>query len=442
MRPDGTYWQPKLETMPRGALEALQLALLQETVARAAGSPFYRKRFGEIGLAPGDIRSLDDLAKIPFTTKDDLRDSYPDGMLAVDRSEVIRLHASSGTTGKSTVIFHNRSDIDHWANLCARCMYGAGVRVGDVFQNMMGYGLFTGGLGLHYGAEKLGCLTIPASSGNTAKQIQLIQDFAVTAIHITPSYCLHLADVLWNCEPCIDPATLTVKRAFTGAEPYSETTRQKLESIYRMDVYDSYGLSEMNGPGVAFECTQKKGLHVWEDNYILEIIDPASGEPVPDGEDGEIVFTTLRRVAMPFLRYRTRDLSRVMPGECACGRTHRRLERIKGRTDDMLIVRGANVFPSQIEEALLRVEGTAPHYLIEVDRPGAMDELTVRVEMRSQDFSDKMSQMQALRERIDREIQTVTGIRAKVELVEPQTLERFVGKARRVIDHRKDKGKL
>ena len=341
------YWNQDLETIDRPALERLQLSRLRAALERSVRAPFYRTFFETHRVDIDTITTLEHLRDLPFTTKADLRTSYPDGMMAVPRRDVVRLHASSGTTGKSTVIFYTQKDISEWADLIARSMVATGATPDDVFQNMMGFGLFTGGLGLHYGAERLGCLVIPSSSGNSLKQLQLMQDFQATIMHITPSYALHLVEIIK--ENGVDPHDLTVKKAYLGAEPYTEATRKKLEELWGMDAYNSYGLSEMNGPGVSFECVHKNGMHVWEDFYIIEIIDPDTGAVLPDGAEGELVLTHVNREAMPMFRYRTRDLTRIIPEPCPCGRTHRRIERIKGRTDDMFIIGGVNIFPSQIE---------------------------------------------------------------------------------------------
>ncbi|MDR2181394.1 MAG: phenylacetate--CoA ligase, partial [Treponema sp.] len=348
------YWNKNIETMPRADLEKLQLARLKDTVACALRTPFYQKRLGEAGInSPGDIRSLADLARIPFTTKHDLRAGFPYGFLAVPREEVVRLHASSGTTGVPTTIYFNSGDIDRWTDYVARCIYGTGCTKSDVFQNMITYGLFTGGLGFHAGGERVGMLVIPSGAGNTTRQFRLMQDFGTTVLHATPSFLLHVESKMK--EEGVARESIRLKRAFAGAEPYSEDTRLRIEELLHIDVYNSYGLSEMNGPGVAFECQCKDGLHIWEDGYIAEIIDPHTLEALPDGETGELVLTILCREATPLLRYRTRDLTGFYTEPCPCGRTHRRLRRITGRSDDMLIINGVNVFPSQIEEAIMAI---------------------------------------------------------------------------------------
>ena len=340
------FWNKEIETIERKELEKLQLEKLKKALELCSGTSLYKKVFSDNKIDISKITSIEHLKDFPFTTKNDLRISYPDGMLAVDRSEVVRLHASSGTTGKSTVIFYTKNDINYWANLAARSMTATGTTRTDVFQNMMSYGLFTGGLGMHYGAETLGCMVIPSSAGNTLKQIQLMQDFSTTVIHITPSYALHLADAIKELD--LNPADLTIRKAYLGAEPYSEGVKKKIETLWNLDAYNSYGMSELNGPAVAFECIHKCGMHLWEDSYIMEIINPDTLEVLPDGEEGELVLTHIGREAMPIIRYRTRDLTKIIPGKCECGRSHRRIDRMKGRTDDMMIVGGVNVFPSQI----------------------------------------------------------------------------------------------
>ena len=431
------YWEEAIETMPREKLEALQLERLKKSVEKASGSIFYGDLFKKIGFDPKGIASLEDIRKIPFTTKDDLREHWPYGFLAVSKDDLVRMHSSSGTTGRATVIFHTQSDIDAWTNIVARSMYMTGMRRSDVFQNMMTYGLFTGGLGFHYGAEKVGALIIPAGSGNSKRQIQLMQDFGTTTIHIIPSYALHLTSVFE--EVGVDPRRDTqLTRAFLGAEPHSEKTRKKIEEFYGLEAYNSYGLSEMDGPGVAFECPHQNGMHLWEDNFILEIINPDTLEPVPDGEEGEMVLTTLLREGMPILRYRTKDLTRIIPGPCECGRVHRRIERIKGRTDDMLILKGVNIFPIQIEKKLMDIPGVGTNFLIILEREGFNDLMIIRVEVGREFFSGDLKQLEALRRRIVEELKSDILITPKVELVEPGALPKSEGKAVRVIDNRED----
>jgi phenylacetate-CoA ligase len=415
-------------------LEKLQFHSLKSSLRYALATPFYRERFRKNNLKIDDIKSLKDLCRIPFTTKDDLRNAYPEGLLGVPKEEVVRLHASSGTTGTPTVIYHTKDDIDNWTDLTARSVLCTGAEPGDVFQNMMTYGLFTGGLGLHYGAERAGLLVIPASSGNTKRQFKLMRDFKTTVVHATPSYLLHIRSRM--DEEGIRPEDLHLRKAFVGAEPHSEKIRQKIEKLLSIDVYNSYGLSEMNGPGVAFECIYKQGMHVWEDAYILEVIDPDTLEPVPDGTEGELVFTTLNRRATPLLRYRTRDLSAVYPEPCPCGRIHRRIKRIKGRTDDMLIINGVNVFPSQIEDVIMKMREIGTNYQIVVEKSGSLDRLTVKTEVGPLIFTDDTRDLNKLRDRIRENLRASIAIAPAVELHEPGVLPVSEGKAVRVIDNR------
>jgi phenylacetate-CoA ligase len=431
------YWEKEIETISRENLETLQLERLRKSVKDASASYHYKNLFERIGFDPEKISSLEDIKKIPFTNKEDLRENWPYGFLAVSKDELVRMHSSSGTTGRATIIFHTQHDLDEWTNIVARSMYMTGMRRGDVFQNMMTYGLFTGGLGFHYGAEKVGALIIPAGSGNSKRQIQLMQDFQTTVIHIIPSYALHLSSVFE--ELGVDPRKDTnLQRAFLGAEPHSEKTRQKIENLYGVDAYNSYGLSEMNGPGVSFECQYKKGMHIWEDNYIVEIIDPDTLEAVPEGEEGELVLTTLLREGMPILRYRTKDLTRIIPGPCECGRTHRRIERIKGRTDDMLVLKGVNIFPIQIEKRLMDIEGVGTNYQIILERKDYNDHMIVKVEVHKEFFSGELKQLEALRRTITEDLKSDILITPRVELVEPDALPKSEGKAVRVIDNRED----
>jgi phenylacetate-CoA ligase len=431
------YWEKKIETMDGESLENLQVARLQETLARAKKSRHYGKRFEEMGLDTDHIRTLKDVAQLPLTTKEDLREQWPYGFLTCSRDEIIRMHSSSGTTGRATVIFHTKGDIAAWTNLLARSMYMTGMRRSDIFQNMMTYGLFTGGLGFHYGAETIGALVIPAGAGNSKRQIQLMRDFETTAIHIIPSYALHLAAVF--AEAGVDPRRDTKLRiAFLGAEPHSENMRRKIENFYGFSGFNSYGLSEMNGPGMAFECPEQKGMHVWEDNYIIEIIDPVTLKPVPDGEQGELVATTLLREGMPIIRYRTKDLTRIIPGRCPCGRTHRRIERIMGRTDDMMILKGVNIFPIQIEKKLMEIPGVGNNFLIILDRENYNDDMTIKVEIQRGFFGGNLQQLESLRRRIVEELKSDILITPKVDLLEPDSLPKSEGKAVRVVDNRKD----
>jgi len=429
------YWNEKVETMPRKELEALQLAKLKETVGLSLKTPFYQKRLAGTGIAgPDDITSLDDLSRIPLTTKHDLREGFPYGFLAIPKDEVVRLHASSGTTGTPTTIYFSREDIQRWAGYVARCIYGTGCTREDVFQNMISYGLFTGGLGFHNGAEEVGMLVIPSGSGNTSRQFRLMQDFGTTVVHATPSFLLHVETKMK--EEGINRDSLSLKKAFAGAEPYSEDTRGRIEELLRIDVYNSYGLSEMNGPGVAFECQCKSGLHIWEDGYIAEIIDPETLESVPEGKRGELVITILCREAAPLLRYRTRDLTSFIPGPCPCGRTHRRLRRITGRSDDMLIINGVNVFPSQIEEVIMAMKEVGNNYLIVVEKEGVLDRLTVQTEVTAESFMDDTRPLNALKEKIRRTLQASITINPRVELHGSGYLPVSEGKAVRVKDNR------
>ena len=424
----------RFEWMSRDALTKWQSEALARTVAQAARSQWYSARFRELGIDSASIKSVEDVGRLPFTTKEDLRLSYPMGMLAIDVERVIRLHTSSGTTGTPTAILHSRADIDCWAELMARCLAMTGATSKDVFQNMSGYGMFTGGLGLHYGAERLGMMVLPAGPGNTARQIKLIRDFHVTCIHATPSYAMHVAERM--VQEGDDPRSLGIKRAFLGAEPYSEEMRLKLQELYGFRVFNSYGLSEMNGPGVAFECPEQNGMHVWEDAFLVEIVNPETLEPVEDGEVGELVMTTLRREAMPIIRYRTRDLTRILPGDCPCGRVHRRLARMTGRSDDMLIVRGVNVFPSQIEEVIMRHKWIGGNYVIHLTRAEALDQMTVRVELAKGQFDGSIETVRNLRDRLQKELREQLGFNVNIEILEPGSLPASEGKARRVIDER------
>ena len=425
------------ETMAPREREQVQLARLRATLARVQHVPFYRQALAKAKISADTIQGLDDLRRVPITTKDDLREHYPMGFLAVGRQDIARIHGSSGTTGKPTFVAYTHQDVKTWADLCARFLVAGGLQPHHLVHIAFGYGLFTGGFGLHYGVERVGAAVVPAASGNTPRQVMLLKDLQADVLVCTPSYALNIAEVA--VAEGIDPRDLSLKFAHFGGEPWTEDMRVQIEQQMGLLAFNNYGLSEVIGPGVSGECAARRGMHIQEDHFLVECVDPDTLEPVGDGQPGELVFTSLTKQAMPVLRYRTRDIASLDRAPCPCGRTTARMSRVIGRTDDMLIIRGVNVFPSQIEEALLRVEGTAPHYLIEVDRPGTMDEVTVRVEIRPQDFSDRMSAMQSLRERIDREIQSITGIRMTIELVDPQTIERSVGKAKRVIDRRRDK---
>jgi phenylacetate-CoA ligase len=429
------YWEDEIETLPVSELKLLQLQRLKNTLLRALTSPYYRRMYQKAGMSADDIRTLDDVRRLWFTTKQDLRDGYPYEFLTVAKEELVRLHSSSGTTGQATVIFHTANDVDDWANLVARCMYMTGARKSDVFQNMIGYGMFTGGLGLHYGAEKLGALTVPAGSGNSKRQIQFMRDFGTTVIHAIPSYVLHLFSVFE--ELGVDPKRdLHLKIAYLGAEPHSDHTRRRVEEVLGVRAYNSYGLSEMYGPGVAFECPEQQGMHIWEDSYLVEVIDPNTLEPVPDGEEGELVLTTLTREAMPLIRYRTRDLTSIIPGECPCGRTHKRITRIKGRTDDMLIVKGVNIFPMQIEAVLMGIPEVGTNYQIVLDTEDFIDTMTVKVEVHSDFFTGEVKSLQALQQKIVTALKTDLLFTPKVTLIEPDSLPKTEGKAVRVIDNR------
>lgn len=427
------YWDQEAETLGRAQLEALQLRSLQNTVERVASRvPFYQHKLKSSGVEPGQINSLADIRRLPFTTNSDLRAVYPDGMLAVSRDEPVRLHTSSGTTGKPKAIFFSRNDVNNAAELIARSLVSTGITPTDVFQNMMSYGLFTGGLVMHYGAEKVGCLVIPAGPGTSERQLMLMQDFNVTAAHILPSYALYFANFLEK--KGIDPKKdLTLRKAFVGAEPHTEETRRRIEQAFNVDVYNSYGLTEMNGPGVAFECEHKAGMHLWEDNFILEIINPQTGEPLADGHTGELVLTTLKREAMPLLRYRTRDITSVIAEPCRCGRTHRRIARITGRSDDMLIIRGVNIFPQQIERVLMSLPQVGRNYLIVIE---GLDDLTVRVELSAEAFDGQVEHLASLQTQLVEKLRAELQVKPKVELVAPGSLPVTEGKAKRVIDNR------
>ena len=434
MKNNSMYLHPELETMTRPEIEKLQMERLKTTLQRCMNAPFYKKRFEEHGLKPEDIRSLEDLRKIPFTTKQDLRDNYPFGMSVVPLEQVVRLHSSSGTTGTPTVILHTQKDLDEWANAVARCLYMVGLRPGDIFQNSSGYGMFTGGLGFQYGAERLGMLTVPAAAGNTKRQIKFITDFGTTALHAIPSYAGRLYEVME--EMGIDPRRDTKLRALIiGAEPHSDQQRRRIEDMLGVKAYNSFGMSEMCGPGVAFECPEQNGMHIWEDYYIVEIVDPETLEPVPEGEVGELILTTINREAMPLLRYRTRDLTRILPGECPCGRHHKRLDRMKGRSDDMMILKGVNIFPIQIENILMQFKELGSDYLITLTNLEANDEMTVEVELN--EFIDDYGFMQRLTKEITRQLKDEILITPTVKLVPKGSLPKQEGKAVRVKDLRK-----
>lgn len=430
------YWNEHYECMPREQLEEVQLKRLKKVVERVFYNvPFYRSKFQEAGLEPSEIKTLADLQKLPFTTKQDLRDNYPFGMFAAPMSDIVRVHASSGTTGKPTVVGYTRTDLNTWAEIIARALTCAGTTKNSVIQIAYGYGLFTGGLGVHYGAERVGASVIPISGGNTQRQLMIMKDFGTTVLACTPSYAVYLAETLEKMGE--DRANFKLKYGIFGAEPWSEKMRQELEKRLEISAVDIYGLSEVIGPGVACECQEKQGLHIFDDHFIPEIIDPVTGEALPEGEKGELVFTTLTKEGFPVIRYRTRDLSILTKEPCACGRTHIRMHKVFGRTDDMLVIRGVNVFPSQIETAILEVGETEPHYLLIVDRVGSLDELEIQVEVSPKMFSDKVRGLEDLERKIQHHIQSLLGIAAKVKLVEPHSLPRSEGKAQRVIDRRR-----
>ncbi|MDR1856833.1 MAG: phenylacetate--CoA ligase [Desulfovibrio sp.] len=431
---DGTsVFLDESELWDRDRIASAQVQSLRAVLKRAAGCGFYRERLA--GLDPMDIASPADIARIPFTTKDDLRSQYPLGLLCVPRREIVRMHSSSGTTGNPVAVCHTRGDLGEWAGVMARCLYMVGVRPDDVFQNMSGYGLFTGGLGIHFGAERLGCMTIPAGPGNSRRQIKLLRDFGTTAIHVLPSYALILADHMRELGE--DPKSFPLRVAVVGAEPYSEEFRLRLQNLYDMDVFNSYGLSEMSGPGVAFECPWRQGLHVWEDHFLPEIVDVATGEPVPDGEVGELVLTSLRREGMPILRYRTRDLTRFLPGDCPCGRRHRRIDRILGRADDMFIVKGVNIYPMQIERVIMTFPDVGHDYRIVLENDGLGDVLRVQIEMRDAFFEEDMRKLQSLQKTIAQRLRSEILVTPRVELVEGSSLPKTEGKAVRVVDMRR-----
>jgi len=429
------YFNP-VEVLEREELEKLQLKRLQETVDRLYQKvPFYRKKLDEAGFRPGDIKSLDDLKKLPFTTKDDLRDNYPFGLFAVPMRDIVRIHASSGTTGKPTVVGYTANDIRTWADLVARTIVAAGGTPDDIVHVAYGYGLFTGGLGLHYGAEMLGATALPMSGGNTKRQIRMMVDFGSTILCCTPSYALNIAEVMREMGVTLDDIKL--KSGILGAEPWSDEMRVQIEEALRISAHDIYGLSEVVGPGVSIECAEKRGLHVFEDCFIPEIIDPSTGEVLPPGQKGELVFTNINKEGLALLRYRTRDISSLETSPCPCGRTHVRMSRITGRTDDMLIIRGVNVFPSQVEAVLMQIPGLSPHYQLVVDRVENLDVLEVQVEVSPEIFSDEIKRLEELEARIRDEVQSYLGVSVKVRLMEPRSIQRSEGKAVRVIDKRK-----
>ncbi|OEF98243.1 phenylacetate--CoA ligase family protein [Desulfuribacillus alkaliarsenatis] len=430
------YFSTELETIERNELEVLQLERLQQLVKRVYENvPFYQEKLSELGIKPDDIQSLSDLQRLPFTTKQDLRDQYPFGLFATSRENIVRLHASSGTTGNPTVVGYTKNDIENWKELMARSLTSYGATPSSVVQNAYGYGLFTGGLGVHYGAEHLGATVVPISGGNTKRQIKLMQDFGTEVLCCTPSYALFIAEVLE--ESGIPRESLNLKTGVFGAEPWSEKMRQEIEDRLQIDAFDIYGLSEIMGPGVAAECKEKDGLHIFEDHFIPEIIDPDTCEVLPYGAEGELVITTITKEGIPLLRYRTRDITRLTIDPCSCGRSHVKMKRVTGRSDDMLIIRGVNVFPSQVESVLLSIGDTEPHYLLVVNRVGTLDTLEILVEVSESMFSDKIKRLEQLERKIRQELDSILGIAAKIRLVEPKTIERSEGKAKRILDKRK-----
>ena len=433
---NGDYWNAKVETMPTGELRDYQLKKLKEQVSRCyEDSLFYRKKFDSVGLKPKDIRSLDDLQKIPFTAKTDLRDNYPYGMVAAKPDEIVEIHASSGTTGNPIIGAYTRNDLEVWQELMARSMYTSGVRRRDIIHIAYGYGLFTGGLGLHYGSQKLGARIIPASGGMTQRQIKLMKDLGATVLACTPSFAVYLAETM--AQEGIDaPKDLDLRIGIFGAEPWSDKIRERIEKDLGIEAFDIYGLTELCGPGVAIECPQHNGLHVWEDHFIVETIDPKTGEVLSPGEEGELVFTTLTKTGLPLLRYRTRDMSRIEMGTCTCGRTMSRMMRVHARSDDMLIIRGVNVFPSQIEYAVMCFPELATQYLIVLDRPGALDTKLVKVELTEQAYKDPQVDKNALKNSIQQRIHIITGLTADIEILKPGEIPRSDGKAKRVLDLR------
>jgi len=432
-------YNEEFETLPHEALEALQLKRLRQVVQRVYHNVgFYKKAFDKAGVSPDNLKTLEDLKRFPMTTKQDLRDNYPFGLFATPMSNIVRLHASSGTTGASTVVSYTRQDIETWAELMGRCFVAAGLTKNDIIHNAYGYGLFTGGLGAHYGAEKIGASVVPMSGGNTKRQIMILQDFGPTAICCTPSYALNLSEQ--GTAMGVDMRKLALRVGIFGAEPWTEKMRDEIEKAMNIKAFNIYGLSEIMGPGVAMECDEvRDGMHIFEDHFLVETIDPKTGETLPAGSEGELVFTTLTKEAFPLIRYRTRDICRLDPTPCRCGRTHRRMGRVLGRSDDMLIIRGVNVFPSQIEAVLVGIEGLEPHYQLIVDREGSLDTLEVQVELSEKQFTgaDEIKTLQKLENRLRKDMKDYLGITARIKLVEPKTIQRSEGKSSRVVDKRK-----
>jgi len=433
---DDSFWEKAFEAMPRGELRSLQTERIKNILVNAYENVrFYRERLDGCGVNPYKFDDLDDLEKIPFTIKDDLRDNYPFGLFARKMDEIVRIHSSSGTTGNPTVTGYTKHDISLWGNLIARDLYGAGVRKSDIIQNSYGYGLFTGGLGLHYGAELLGATVIPVSGGLTERQIKILKDYGTTVLCCTPSYALHIAEI--GKELGVDFSKLPLKIGIFGAEPWTEEMRKEIESRLFIDAIDIYGLSEIIGPGVSCECMQKNGLHVAEDHFFVEIINPLSGKPLKPGSQGELVFTTITKEAMPLIRYRTRDLSVIEDTTCPCGRTHSRMRKPMGRSDDMLIIRGVNLFPSQIEEVLMQIKEIEPHYLIVVDRVNYLDTIELWIEVSEDVFAERINDLERFESAVESKLYSAVGINIDVKLKEPKTIKRSEGKAKRVIDRRK-----
>ncbi|MFA6363308.1 phenylacetate--CoA ligase family protein [Methanoregula sp.] len=427
------FWDKKIETLNPADLQALQLKRLKKTLRSVQSVEFYRKQFDNAGVAASDVKTLDDIQKFPFTKKQDLRDGYPFGFFAVPMRKIVRIHTTSGTTGKPTVVGYTRKDLDTWANLIARNMTMIGIGKDDVFQYMVNYGMFTGGLGFHYGAEKIGMTVIPSATGNTRRQIEMIRDFGVTTIHCTPSYAMHLSEVAEEMGETLE----SLKTGIFGAEPWSDNMRHTLENRLGVTAYDSYGMSELFGPGVAFECPERDGLHIWHDSYLVEIINPKTGERLSDGERGELVVTPLVKEAMPLIRYRTGDITMLMEEGCLCGRG-KKIMRLSGRSDDMLIIRGINVFPSQIEHVLLRIPEVGNQFMVYIDRINHLDEMTVEVEINRSHFSGELADLAKIQKKVVKELHDTLELRTTVKLVEPGSLPRFEGKAKRVIDRRGD----
>ncbi|MDR2425978.1 MAG: phenylacetate--CoA ligase [Endomicrobium sp.] len=426
------FWQKEIETAPRPEILKLQLQMLNNTIERAKRSKFYSKKLENIS----PLKNIEQIKELPFTTKEDLRSGFPYDFLSVELGEVVRLHSSSGTTGNPTVVYHTAQDLDNWANISARCMYTAGARKNDIFQNTMGYGLFTGGLGFHYGAERLGMMTIPIGPGNSKRQAWFMQNFATTTVHILPSYALRLYHSMK--EDGINPKKdLKLKMFFIGAEPHTEELRREIQELYGLKAFNSYGLSEISGPGVAFECLEQDGMHIWEDYVIPEIIDPDTLEVLPDGEEGELVLTAINRYAMPIIRYRTRDITAIIVKPCSCGRTHRRITRIKGRTDDMMIINGVNIFPVQIEKTIMNIPQASKNYIIEIGEENYMDRLSVKIEINDDTFSGTLEDLEKLKYKIEAELKSETGVSPTVSFVDQGTLPIAEGKVKRVYDLRK-----